>query len=79
MSDPSKPKSKTKNQLKNTDQIENEIVKNPRLDYKRKGSENIKNFADIVSLADKENEIELKYDLERNVKLVNFKPGKIKY
>ena len=75
--DPSKPKSKTKNQLKNTDQIENEIVKNPRLDYKRKGLENIKNFADIVSLADKENEIELKYDLERNVKLVNFKPGNI--
>ncbi len=75
--DPSKSKSKTKNQLKNTDQIENEIVKNPRLDYKRKGLENIKNFADIVSLADKENEIELKYDLERNVKLVNFKPGNI--
>ena len=63
--------------MKNTDQIENEIVKNPRLDYKHKGLENIKNFADIVSLADKENEIELKYDLERNVKLVNFKPGNI--
>ena len=32
---------------------------------------------DIVKLADEENEIELKYDLERNVKLVSFNKGKI--
>ena len=30
-----------------------------------------------MQLANQENEIELKYDLERNVKLVNFKNGSI--
>ena len=34
-------------------------------------------FEDIVQLANQENEIELKYDLERNVKLVSFKNGSI--
>ena len=31
----------------------------------------------MINLADKEKEIELKYDLERNVKLVSFNKGKI--
>ena len=34
-------------------------------------------FEDIVKLANQENEIDLKYDLERNVKLVNFRNGTI--
>ncbi len=37
----------------------------------------INSFEDIVKLANQENEIELKYDLERNVKLVNFRNGTI--
>ena len=37
----------------------------------------INSFEDIVKLANKENEIELKYDLERNVKLVSFRNGTI--
>ena len=37
----------------------------------------MENFEDIVSLANKENDIELKYDLERNVNLVSFSYGKI--
>ena len=37
----------------------------------------INTFEDIVNLANQENEIELKYDLERNVKLVSFKNGTI--
>ena len=37
----------------------------------------IRTFEDIVKLANQENEIELKYDLERNVKLVSFNRGKI--
>ena len=32
---------------------------------------------DLINLANKEKEIELKYDLERNVKLVSFNRGKI--
>ncbi len=70
-------KLKTKNQLKNIEQIESEIIKNPQKNYKQTDYKNIKTFEDIVNLADKENEIELKYDLERNVKLVNFKTGNI--
>ena len=37
----------------------------------------INSFEDIVKLANQENEIELKYDLERNVKLVSFRKGTI--
>ena len=37
----------------------------------------INSFEDIVKLANQENEIELKYDLERNVKLVSFRNGTI--
>ena len=37
----------------------------------------IKNFEDLIQIATKQKEVELKYDLERNVKLVNFAPGKI--
>ena len=38
---------------------------------------NIKTFEDLIQSANKEKEVELKYDLERNVKLVSFAPGKI--
>ena len=34
-------------------------------------------FQNLIDLANKEKEIELKYDLERNVKLLNFNKGKI--
>ena len=37
----------------------------------------ITSFQDLINLANKEKEIELKYDLERNVKLVSFNRGKI--
>ena len=37
----------------------------------------IKNFQDLIDLANKEKEVELKFDLERNVKLVSFNRGKI--
>ena len=37
----------------------------------------IENLQDLINIATKEKEIELKYDLERNVKLVSFKKGKI--
>ena len=62
-----------KNQLKNTDQIK----KNPVKDISPKAKVEIKKFQDLIDLANKEKEVELKFDLERNVKLVSFNKGKI--
>jgi DNA polymerase-3 subunit gamma/tau len=39
--------------------------------------ESIKSFEDLIKLASKKKEIELKYDLERNVNLIKFSQGKI--
>ena len=64
-----------KNQLKSTDQIKPNPVKISGETEKTKIE--ITSFNDLVDLANKEKEIELKYDLERNVKLVSFNKGKI--
>ena len=37
----------------------------------------ITSFQDLINQSNREKEIELKYDLERNVKLVSFNKGKI--
>ena len=63
-----------KNQLKNTEQIKSSPIKN--FDKKKTKIEII-SFQDLINLANNEKEIELKYDLERNVKLVSFNKGKI--
>ena len=68
---------KIKSQLKNTDQIKASLSEQPKLEEKKTSNEKINNFEDIVRFANQENEIELKYDLERNVKLVSFKSGTI--
>jgi len=68
---------KIKNQLKNTDQIKTTVLEQPKLKDEKTIKTKINSFEDIVKLAAIENEIELKYDLERNVKLVSFKTGKI--
>ena len=75
--DDKKIKSVYKNQLKNTDQIKTNLVKNPELETKNLNFLAIKNFEDLIQVATNEREAELKYDLERNVKLVSFTPGKI--
>ena len=65
-----------KSQLKNTDQIKTNPVKNfEKQNIKSKVE--ITSFKDLISQANKEKEIELKFDLERNVKLVSFNKGKI--
>ena len=66
-----------KNQLKNTEQIKENFVKNPTLNEKNNSKIEIKNFNDLVELAHKDKEMQLKYDLERNVNLVRFNKGKI--
>ena len=42
-----------------------------------KAKSGINNFQDLIDRANEEKEVELRYDLERNVKLVSFKKGKI--
>tara|TARA_B100001989_G_C24530379_1_gene461294 strand:+ start:49 stop:1716 length:1668 start_codon:yes stop_codon:yes gene_type:complete len=65
-----------KNQLKNTNQIKTNPVENSeKQNYKPKIE--IKTFQDLIDRANKEKEIELRYDLERNVKLVKFDRGKL--
>ena len=65
-----------KNQLKNINQIKTNPIKNLSKENQSTKIE-IKSFQDLISLANREKEIELKYDLERNVKLVSFNKGKI--
>ena len=63
-----------KNQLKSTDQIKTQPIKDSSLEANKI---NITSFQDLINLANKEKEVELKFDLERNVKLVSFNKGKI--
>ena len=65
-----------KNQLKNINQIKTNPIKNLSKESQSTKIE-ITSFQDLIKLAIKEKEIELKYDLERNVKLVSFNKGKI--
>ncbi len=65
-----------KNQLKNTDQVKTNPKENLSPEA-RINEININNFRDLIDLANKEKEVELKFDLERNVKLVSFTKGKI--
>jgi len=64
---------KVKSQLKNTNQIKTTLIEQPELKKEKLIKAKINTFEDIVKLANQENEIELKYDLERNVKLVSFR------
>ena len=66
----------TKNQLKSTNQVKTNPVKNLIKDDKIFKID-ITSFQDLIDQAIKEKEIELKYDLERNVKLVSFNKGAI--
>ena len=68
--------STTKNQLKSTDQIKSSPVKNFS-NQSENGKIKIASLQDLIEQANREKEIELKYDLERNVKLVSFNKGKI--
>ncbi len=65
-----------KNQLKSVDQIKTNPIKNLSKNNQNSKIE-ITNFQSLIDHANKEKEIELKYDLERNVKLVSFNKGKI--
>ena len=65
-----------KNQLKSTDQLKSNPIKNISSDNQKSKLE-ITSFQDLIDKANEEKEIDLKFDLERNVKLVSFNRGKI--
>ena len=67
----------TKDQLKNTEQFKTNLLKDPKVKNHISTNNQIKSFDDLVNVAKREKEAELKYDLERNVKLVSFNQGKI--
>ena len=77
VSDDLKIKEVFKNQLKSTDQIKTNLEKNPELKSKTLKSFEIKKFEDLIQITAEEKEVELRYDLERNVNLVSFTPRKI--
>ena len=65
-----------KSQLKSINQVKTNPIQ--KLDIqKNKSKIEITCFQDLINQAAREKEIELKYDLERNVKLVRFNKGKI--
>ena len=76
-SDDAKIKSLYRNQLKSTDQIKENFLKTPELQSEKLKFSKIETFEDLIQLTTNEKEVELKYDLERNVNLVSFASGKI--
>jgi len=67
----------SKEQIKNTTQTKLELKPNPKKQANETIMEEILSFEDLVHLSSKKKEIELKYDLERNVNLIKFSAGKI--
>ena len=66
-----------KNQLKNVEQIKTIEPKGIDISNKKDKKFAISSFTNLISLTEKLKEKELKYDLERNVKLVKFEEGKL--
>ena len=62
--------------MKSTNQVKTSPIKNLTKDNEENKIE-ITSFQDLIDQANNEKEIELKYDLERNVKLVSFNKGAI--
>ena len=72
-----KTNNNVKNQLKSIDQIKSTILKKPETNSPNLNQLEVKSFNDLIDLVTQNKEAELKYDLERNVRLVNFTKGKI--
>ena len=69
----------SKDQIKNTTQtkLDSNFLKEKSFKDANLVLEKINSFEDLIELSSKKKEIELKYDLERNVNLVKFSEGKI--
>jgi len=64
----------SKDQIKNISQTKPELISS---ENKKVKMEKIDTFEDLIKISSKKKEIELKYDLERNVHLIKFSNGKI--
>jgi len=68
----------SKDQIKNTTQKKPDLIsQEPKILSKSESKEKISTFEDLIKLSSKKREVELKYDLERNVNLIKFCEGKI--
>ena len=68
----------SKDQIKNTIQTKPELNSlNIHSSTKDNNVEKISSLEDLIKLSSKKKEIELKYDLEKNVNLIKFSDGKI--
>ena len=59
--------------MKNTEQIKSLNTK----EFETNKKLQITSFSDLIKFAEEKKEIQLKYDLERNVKLIKFEQGNI--
>ena len=66
-----------KQQLKSVEQIKVYKEKNEKKNNDTATNFEIRSFTDLIFMAGKEKDAELKFDLERNVKLIKFENGKI--
>ena len=66
-----------KQQMKSVEQIKVLKEKNEKKSNEENPKFNIRSYKDLIFVAGKEKDAELKFDLERNVKLVKFEYGKI--
>ena len=67
----------SKDQIKNTTQTKLKIETSEQVIKKELPGEMINSFEELIILSSVKKDIELKYDLERNVNLIKFSPGKI--
>ena len=66
-----------KDQLKSVEQVKVFKDKNSESNIDHENKLKVSSFSDLATMAEKDKDMELKYDLERNVKLVRFEYGKI--
>jgi len=74
LNEESKPSKISKEQIKSTVQTKPEIM---TMESTETNGEIINSFHELIKIASKKKEIELKYDLEKNVNLIKFSVGKI--
>jgi len=70
--------STSKNQIKNTIQTKTVLPsENLKKSEKNDNCEEVTSFQDLIDISSRKKEINLKYDLEKNVNLIKFSQGKI--
>jgi len=83
MKDIIKETSQSTDQIKNVIQEKKEILDNDKTfklpNENKNPTETVSNFDDLISLCLKHKEMQLKYDLERNVNLIKFSNGQMEF